>query len=495
MKTSAITNPLATTGNSASAKAGAPSDLPFDQVLSREVASRSNASELNAPTVKNNKPAAQAKQTDQAASAPSKSNEAPPADEGNTASAAEATSTTVSEGKAAADTTEAKDEEETTVDAATAELLALVASLNQSIAGPAKPTEGKSSEADEAPKDIAIDVIIDVQQTSSAPTVDLAENTAAATAAALVAAAPEAALVAAAPEAALVAAATTPLSTVADSTERALPSVDVSRNAETAPGAGKRNVHAFNALAKNITSPAARVNTQAESESSDVNTRTMPKADAPALASDSVQMPESGAAKTQASHVEFATLTSDLSGSAKAHELPTAAPLNIGVLMAAQQQNPVQTAAAAATNNLTPYVGNPGWDQALGQKVVWMVSNAQQSASLTLNPPDLGPLQVVLNVSNNHATADFTAAQPEVRQALENAMPKLREMLSDAGIQLGQANVSAGTPNSQQGAYAQRESNRQTSRGGKSDDVSDSPVQISTSQVVTAGKGLVDTFV
>jgi flagellar hook-length control protein FliK len=124
-----------------------------------------------------------------------------------------------------------------------------------------------------------------------------------------------------------------------------------------------------------------------------------------------------------------------------------------------------------------------------------MVAGAQQSASLTLNPPDLGPLHVVLHVTNSHATANFTAAQPEVRQALENAMPKLREMLGDAGIQLGQANVSAGTPNNQQGGFGGgRQSPGRGSSGSGADDAGNAPVRMGRAQGITGGNGLVDTF-
>ena len=121
-----------------------------------------------------------------------------------------------------------------------------------------------------------------------------------------------------------------------------------------------------------------------------------------------------------------------------------------------------------------------------------MVNGEQQSASLTLNPPDLGPLQVELKVANSQATANFTAAQPEVRQALEAAMPKLREMLGEAGIQLGQASVSAGTPDNQQGGFEQPQ---QTSRNaGVMDNGTDTPAQIVRSQSISAGQSLVDTF-
>lgn len=114
-----------------------------------------------------------------------------------------------------------------------------------------------------------------------------------------------------------------------------------------------------------------------------------------------------------------------------------------------------QAANAVAANQLQARVGSNAWEQQLGQKVVWMVAGGDQSASLTLNPPDLGPLQVVLNVSNDQATATFTAHQPETRQAIENALPKLREMMNEAGIQLGDASVSAGTQEQQQ-AFAEQ---------------------------------------
>ncbi|GIZ52681.1 flagellar hook-length control protein FliK [Noviherbaspirillum aridicola] len=162
-------------------------------------------------------------------------------------------------------------------------------------------------------------------------------------------------------------------------------------------------------------------------------------------------------------------------------------------------QNPalqaMRHAQPAAADRLTPAVGTPAWDQALGQKVVWMVAGEQQSASLTLNPPDLGPLQVVLSVSNSQASATFTAAQPEVRQALEAALPKLRDMLGEAGIQLGQASVNSGAPNQQGGtdqSGARGNGNGGTGRGGGTG--GDSGQRVSTVVRAGGGNGLVDTF-
>lgn len=159
-----------------------------------------------------------------------------------------------------------------------------------------------------------------------------------------------------------------------------------------------------------------------------------------------------------------------------------------------QQQTTLAHAAAAAgaAERIAPQVGTNAWNHALSQKVVWMIGNEQQSASLTLNPPDLGPLQVVLSVSSTQANAQFYASQPEVRQALEAALPKLREMLGEAGIQLGQANVNTGTPQQQSG-YT----------GGQSSTPSSAPsttyatetiAVTSTPTIRIAREGLVDTF-
>jgi flagellar hook-length control protein FliK len=152
-----------------------------------------------------------------------------------------------------------------------------------------------------------------------------------------------------------------------------------------------------------------------------------------------------------------------------------------------------QAATSVPTDKLNGRVGSPAWDQELGQKVVWMVAGGEQSASLTLNPPDLGPLQVVLNVTNDQATAAFTSAAPEVRQALEAAMPQLKDMLSDAGIQLGNATVSAGNPQQQQDG-GRRDSGLASGRRGSDGNTDDIAARTSTVAVRRTPLGKVDTF-
>ena len=92
---------------------------------------------------------------------------------------------------------------------------------------------------------------------------------------------------------------------------------------------------------------------------------------------------------------------------------------------------------------VAPRFGAPEWEGALGQRVVWMAGLQHQVAELQLNPPHLGPLEVRLNLSDGQASVSFVSQQPAVREAIETALPRLREMLADNGISLGNVMVGA----------------------------------------------------
>ncbi|OGT03605.1 MAG: hypothetical protein A2143_12805 [Gallionellales bacterium RBG_16_57_15] len=95
---------------------------------------------------------------------------------------------------------------------------------------------------------------------------------------------------------------------------------------------------------------------------------------------------------------------------------------------------------------LTTPLRNNGWTEEFAQKISWMCTQQNQVAELHLSPPDLGPLEVVLKISGNQATVLFTSPHGAVRDAVENGLPKLREILADNGIMLGNATVSDRSP-------------------------------------------------
>lgn len=148
-------------------------------------------------------------------------------------------------------------------------------------------------------------------------------------------------------------------------------------------------------------------------------------------------------------------------------------------------------AADAVEQIIAPRVGTPNWEQAIGQKLNWMTMGGVQSASLILNPPELGPLQVVIHVNNQHADATFISHQPEVRNAIENALPKLREIMDQSGIQLGECNVNSQTK--QQQEFAERQSG--AFQTGSHKGVTIDLVSVPQPAVMRSSVGLVDTFV
>jgi len=140
--------------------------------------------------------------------------------------------------------------------------------------------------------------------------------------------------------------------------------------------------------------------------------------------------------------------------------------------------------------NVAP--GKPGWSEAIGQKVVWMVGAAEQSATLTLNPKDLGPLQVIIQVNNEKADATFISENPEVRKALEEGMSGLRQAMGQAGVELGQANVNTGKQHQEFQQASKEFSARQNQESRASlgaESMQNMPVNARVSH------GLVDTFV
>ena len=87
-------------------------------------------------------------------------------------------------------------------------------------------------------------------------------------------------------------------------------------------------------------------------------------------------------------------------------------------------------------------VKSPQWGQALGQRVVFMANNNLQQAKIILNPENLGPVQVKLHMDKEqqlHVT--MTAQHLTTREAMENALPRLKEMLEQSGVDLASVNV------------------------------------------------------
>lgn len=84
---------------------------------------------------------------------------------------------------------------------------------------------------------------------------------------------------------------------------------------------------------------------------------------------------------------------------------------------------------------------NPQWGDELSNRVMWMVQHDVQTASIKINPPHLGPLEVQVSMNKDHVDVSFNSHHAAVKEALDASLPKLKEMLGSSGLQLGDANV------------------------------------------------------
>jgi flagellar hook-length control protein FliK len=91
--------------------------------------------------------------------------------------------------------------------------------------------------------------------------------------------------------------------------------------------------------------------------------------------------------------------------------------------------------------NIAVPVGSAGWPGAVAAQVQWLASSGINSATLHLSPEHLGPVQVFIDAQSSQINVSFSAAHPDTRAALEQALPKLREMFATGGLALGQATV------------------------------------------------------
>ena len=99
-------------------------------------------------------------------------------------------------------------------------------------------------------------------------------------------------------------------------------------------------------------------------------------------------------------------------------------------------------AGALAQHQVNTPVTQRGWAEDVGNRMLWMIGRNESKAELMLTPPSLGKVGVSIVVNGDQTSAHFVAATQAAREALEHALPRLREALQQAGIQLGQTDVS-----------------------------------------------------
>ncbi|MGB1949189.1 MAG: flagellar hook-length control protein FliK [Marinobacter sp.] len=86
-------------------------------------------------------------------------------------------------------------------------------------------------------------------------------------------------------------------------------------------------------------------------------------------------------------------------------------------------------------------VGHAEWGDKLIGKLAWLTANKLSVAEIHLTPPDMGPMEVRVQVQHEQANITVHSANPAVRDQLELHSHRLRDMLSEHGLSLEQFDV------------------------------------------------------
>jgi flagellar hook-length control protein FliK len=78
-----------------------------------------------------------------------------------------------------------------------------------------------------------------------------------------------------------------------------------------------------------------------------------------------------------------------------------------------------------------------------------MVGEKVQAAQFRVEPPQLGPIEVRLSITNDQANLLINAPHAVARDAIQTSLPRLQEMLLQSGLALGDVSVGTGSPDQQ----------------------------------------------
>ena len=136
-------------------------------------------------------------------------------------------------------------------------------------------------------------------------------------------------------------------------------------------------------------------------------------------------------------------------------------------------------------------INRKDFTDAVKDKVMVMINQKIKQLEIRLDPPELGSMHVKLNMQNEQAAVNFVVQNQQAKEALEQNMDKLKDMLAQSGVDVGDANIEQQNQQAQEGGeVSQHQGNRQGSDGQHSED----EITISAANLYKASASGVDYY-
>jgi flagellar hook-length control protein FliK len=123
---------------------------------------------------------------------------------------------------------------------------------------------------------------------------------------------------------------------------------------------------------------------------------------------------------------------------------------------------------------------------------VWLGQNDIKSAVIKISPEELGPIEINVKVVKDNASVNIISHSAQVRDLVDQAIPRLRDMMAEQGLNLSDVQVNA-EQRSNQFAQSGNSNNDQQHEATSSASDADDEIQL-ISSVKKGPKRLVDYF-
>ena len=121
----------------------------------------------------------------------------------------------------------------------------------------------------------------------------------------------------------------------------------------------------------------------------------------------------------------------------------------------------------------------------LAARIQWVYQQAISSAEILMDPPELGPLSVKITKNNGETNVLFQVSNPSTKEAIEENLAKLKELLAEQGINLGDTQVE----------QQQKNDKNENMNEKIAADSSAETEQQDEQQIVRVQQGLLDTYI
>ncbi|WP_340649535.1 flagellar hook-length control protein FliK [Pseudoxanthomonas winnipegensis] len=155
---------------------------------------------------------------------------------------------------------------------------------------------------------------------------------------------------------------------------------------------------------------------------------------------------------------------------------------------------PLTANAVTATPMSMPAQLDEGFDDSFGTRIAWMAEQKLGHAEIRLNPEHAGPIDVRIQLDGTQVNAAFHSANADVRQALEASLPRLRDLLGQQGLQLGNADIGQRQQSGQQQDQGAAPRSQGQSFGSDAFGNGRATAQASVAPVVVRSRGLLDEY-